>query len=190
MASGKFVLRTDTKQHHVLQKSAEKMSQSLNERCVQLISVGMCCENEVSREFAPFLIQLKDKYKDGLIGAVGFGSSIRGDYFASSDFDLALIFDNSIEIKRKLYSVLEPQLEEFNATLARSVEVSCVHLPQTPSGLWAELATDGLVLMDPKRRIEQSLRWMRHKIAAGEISRRSGPHGQGYWLIGTEKLYA
>ena len=65
-----------------------------------------------------------------------------------------------------------------------TVEPHFVHLPPTseaPSGLWAEVALDGVVLFERAWAVSAHLAAIRRQILAGRISRRMAG-GQSYWV--------
>ncbi|WP_420462559.1 hypothetical protein [Candidatus Palauibacter sp.] len=119
---------------------------------------------------------------ESLVGVVAFGSWTRGESRAASDFDVLLIAEECVPITRELYRRWdsEPALH----WRGHEVEPDFVHLPAegaVPSGMWAEVATDGVVLHERGPEVSERLAGIRGMISAGRISRRR-VHGQSYWV--------
>ena len=101
---------------------------------------------------------------------------------AASDFDVLLIAEECVPITRELYRRWdgEPALH----WRGHEVEPHFVHLPAegaVPSGMWAEVATDGIVLHERGPEVSERLAGIRGMISAGRIFRRR-VHGQSYWV--------
>lgn len=177
--SGRFVLRIDPGLHGALRAAARAASLSLNEYCARkLASPGSEPDSDVSAliERAARLLG------ESLVGVVAFGSWVRGESGAASDFDVLLIAEARLPITRELYGRWdrEPALH----WRGHEVEPHFVHLPPegaVPSGTWAEVATDGLVLHERGWSVSERLADIRRMISAGRISRRF-LHGQPYWV--------
>ncbi|WP_419933571.1 hypothetical protein [Candidatus Palauibacter sp.] len=119
---------------------------------------------------------------ESLVGVVAFGSWTRGESRAASDFDVLLIAEECVPITRELYRRWDskPALH----WRGHEVEPHFVHLPSegaVPSGMWAEVATDGIVLHERGLEVSERLAGIREMISAGRISRRR-VHGQSYWV--------
>ena len=119
---------------------------------------------------------------DSLLGVVVFGSVARGDHRNASDVDILAVADHRVPINRGLYRRWdgEPELRWDG----HRVEPHFVQLPAaaaTPSGLWAELALDGLVLFERGLAVSSWLTAVRRQIAEGRFRRRV-THGQPYWI--------
>ena len=147
-ASGRFVVRISPTLHAELRVAASTLGMSLNEHCAALLStsggVGFA---------APIVQRIIAKAKatlgDRLAGVVLFGSWARDDVATDSDIDVLLVARAGIPIVRSLYQKwdTEPLAWESHA-----VEPHIVALPETAevtSGLWAEVALDGIVIHDP-----------------------------------------
>jgi hypothetical protein len=118
---------------------------------------------------------------DSLLGVVAFGSWARGEAGARSDVDLLVVVERRVEIGRRLYQRWDEAPVSWNG---RRVEPHFVHLPERGahlSGLWAEVATDGVVLFDRGLVVSRLLVAYRHEIMAGRLVRRT-VHGQTYWV--------
>jgi hypothetical protein len=111
---------------------------------------------------------------------VVLGYWARGSAAAESDVDVLLVVDRSVQLERALYLRWDAQPIELDG---RRVEPHMTHLPATDgrlSGLWCELAMEGLVLYDRDLATSRYLASVRARIAAGEVTRRTA-HGQPYW---------
>ncbi|MDE2662406.1 MAG: toxin-antitoxin system HicB family antitoxin [Gemmatimonadota bacterium] len=177
--SGRFVLRIDPGLHGALRTAARDASLSLNEYCARkLASPGAAPDPEASGliERAARLLG------ESLVGVVAFGSWVRGESGAASDFDVLLIAEECLPITRELYGRWDREPALY--WRGHEVEPHFVHLPPegaVPSGTWAEVATDGLVLHERGWLVSERLADIRRMISAGRISRRL-LHGQPYWV--------
>ncbi|GAB4233122.1 MAG: hypothetical protein Kow00109_05730 [Acidobacteriota bacterium] len=118
---------------------------------------------------------------DDLLGVVLFGSWVRGEAGAESDLDVLLVLHPSFPLTRQLYRKWDQA--EVRAK-NRFVEVHFVHPPaerKRLSAFWAEVATDGLLLLDRGGRVSRALEEVRRRIAAGELVRRE-IGGRTYWV--------
>ena len=118
---------------------------------------------------------------EALIAVVAFGSWARGELADSSDIDILIVVDSQVPLTRSLYRLWD---EEPLGWEGHPVEPHFVHLPArdgVPSGLWAEVALDGIVLYQRDARLSQHLVGVRRLQAAGRMRRRTA-HGQPYWV--------
>ena len=119
---------------------------------------------------------------DSLVGVVAFGSWARGEESSTSDLDVLLIAGEGVPVSRALYRRWDagPGLS-WNG---HEVTPHFVRLPseEAPvSGLWAEVARDGLILFERDLVVSRRLASVRRRIARGELSlRRAG--GRRYWV--------
>jgi predicted nucleotidyltransferase len=116
-----------------------------------------------------------------LVGVVAFGSWARGQAADTSDIDLLVVVDPSFELTRSVYRRWDEQPPL--AVDGRPVESHIVRLPVSPSrvtGVWAEVAIDGIVLFERGLRLSSYLADVRRAIVAGRMARRV-VHGQPYW---------
>ena len=179
LPSGRFVLRIDPGLHGALRTAARAASMSLNEYCARkLASPGALLDSEA----ATLVERAARLLGESLVGVVAFGSGARGESGAASDFDVLLIADERVPVTRGLYGRWdrEPALH----WRGHEIEPHFVHLPPegaVPSGTWAEVATDGLVLHERGWSVSERLADIRRMISAGRISRRL-LHGQPYWV--------
>ena len=177
--SGRFVLRLDPVLHAELRREAAVRGISLNAHCVQRLAAAA----GVSPGFegaADTVRRATELMGESLIGIVVFGSWARGEPADTSDIDVLIVIDGDIPITRALYRRWD---EVPVAWSGRPVDPHFVHLPpqrRTPSGLWAEVAIDGIVLHDPRHRLFPRLAAVRRALAEGRLRRRT-VHGTGYW---------
>ena len=177
--SGRFVVRIDPSLHAALRARALTEGVSLNRYCARKLgspSSGLPqpASEAVGRAFSIL--------GGSLLGVVVFGSWARGEPSWESDLDILLIADDRLPISRGLYRQWDdrPELEWDG----HAVEPHFVHLPaegEMPSGLWAEVAMDGLVLFERGLAVSRSLAGFRRRILDERISHRV-VHGNSYWV--------
>ena len=177
--SGRFVLRLDPDLHAALRREAAIRGISLNAHCVQRLTApgGVLPGFEGAAETVRRATELMG---ESLVGIAVFGSWARGEAADTSDVDVLIVIDGDIPVTRDLYRRWD---EAPVAWDGRPVDPHFVHLlPQrrTPSGLWAEVAIDGIVLHDPHYRLFAQLAAVRRALAEGRLRRRT-VHGVGYW---------
>jgi len=175
--SGRFVLRIDPELHAVLRRSAASAGLSLNEYCATRLAsrhpVDAGPADEVLRRATTL-------FGDNLVGLVVFGSWARDELAEGSDVDLLVVLGGEIGIRRELYERWDNEPLTWSG---RSIEPHFAHLPDpagSVSGFWAEIAVDGIILVERNYEISRSLASVRRRIAAGEIVRR-WVHGHPYW---------
>ena len=177
--SGRFVLRIDPGLHGLLREAAHAAGTSLNEYCARkLASPGAWLDEEASE----IVERAASILGTSLIGVVAFGSWMRGEHDAASDFDVLLIAADDLPITRDLYR----RWDEAPGLSWQGCEVAphFVHLlpeGEVPSGLWAEVATDGMIVFERGLEVSRRLVEIRGRIANGDIVRHS-VHGQPYWV--------
>ena len=177
--SGRFVLRLDPCLHAELRREAETRGISLNAHCVQKLAApsGVWPGFEGAAETVRRAGELMG---ESLVGIVVFGSLARGEPADTSDIDVLIVIDGAIPITRGLYRRWDEAPVVWSG---RPVDPHFVYLPserRTPSGLWAEVAIDGIVLHDPRHRLFPLLAAVRRALAEGRLRRRT-VHGTGYW---------
>ena len=177
--SGRFVLRLDPDLHAELHRAAAVRGTSLNAYCAQRLAApgGVCPGFEDAADTIRCAGALMG---ESLIGVVVFGSWARGEPADTSDVDVLIVIDGDVPVTRALYRRWD---EAPVAWSGRPVDPHFVHLPsqrRTPSGLWAEVAIDGIVLHDPRHRLFPQLAAVRRALAEGRLRRRTA-HGAGYW---------
>lgn len=179
-ASGRFLLRLEPGLHAVLRTAAAAAGVSLNEHCARkLAAPGGGFDGQPGAEEA--VARAARAFGDALIGVVLFGSWARGEAGEGSDVDLLMVVDDRVPLTRELYREWDASPVAWDG---HEVEPAIVHLPaagETPSGFWAEVALDGIVLFARDRSLATHLSRVRRAIAAGRIVRREA-EGQVYWV--------
>lgn len=179
-ASGRFLLRLDPELHEALRTSADAEGVSLNTYCARRLAAP---PGIASGELAPAVARATQQFGVDLVAVVAYGSWARGEAGPDSDLDLLIVLKPGVAITRSLYREWD---EAPLTAYCLSVEPSMVGLPSPElpvTGLWAEVAVDGIVLFDPDLIVSRHLAAVRRRIASGEIIRRSGA-GQPYWVRG------
>ena len=179
LASGRFLLRVPPGLHAALQEAARVAGLSLNEFCVRRLATpgsGLALE-----EGAGTLVsRAADIAGAALIGVILYGSWMRGDATAASDVDALIVVDQSLALSRELYRAWDAAPVTWGAA---AVDPHFAHLPgDDPSGLWGEVALDGVVLFERGLRVSSLLVRVRRNIAAGRLIRHV-VHGQPYWTV-------
>ncbi|MEW5982992.1 MAG: toxin-antitoxin system HicB family antitoxin [Acidobacteriota bacterium] len=177
--SGRFLLRVDPALHAELKASAVDLGLSLNDYCSRKLALPV--DAAALAAGAPAVVrQAADLHGDDLLGVIVFGSWARGDADGSSDVDVLIVLDRRTPLARRLYREWDARPARWDG---RPVEVHLVHLPEpgrAPSGLWAEVALDGLVVYERGRQASETLGAVRRLIAEGRLVRRTS-QGQPYW---------
>ena len=175
-SSGRFVLRIDPGLHASLREAAREADMSLNEYCALKLALPSGSSADWAVEAvrrAAFI------FGSALVGVVAFGSWSRGEAATSSDIDLMIVVDESVEINRRLYRDWDDEPIYWNTHL---VEPHFAHLPASATGgIWAEIAVDGVILFERGLLLSKRLVNLRQDIADGRLVRRR-VHGQPYWV--------
>lgn len=178
--SGRFLLRVSPGLHGALRRAADEAGLSLNEYCARKLAAP---GGAVGGPAAEVVRRATEQFGDDLMGVLVFGSWARGDAGDTSDVDLLVVIDPEVTITRSLYAEWD-EADGAPTWEGRRLEVHFVRLPgidDTPTGLWAEAALDGLVLFDRGFELSRRLISIRRRIAAGDVRRRR-VHGQPYWV--------
>ena len=179
LPSGRFVIRIDPALHASLREGARAAGTSLNRYCARKLAAP----GGPMDPAAVAVMERADKVLGSLLtGVVAFGSWVRGEESAASDLDVLVIADARAAITRDLYRRWDagPRLEWDG----HRVEPHFVHLPpgHAPiSGLWAEVAMDGVVLYQRKYAVSRRLAGLRRRVLEGEVSLHRTA-GQSYWV--------
>ena len=177
--SGRFVLRIDPGLHGTLREAARSSATSLNEYCARkLAAPGVWLDEEATA----IVERAASILGEALVGVVAFGSWVRGEHDSTSDFDVLLIAADNLSVSRRLYRRWDdaPGL----SWQGLDVEPHFVHLlpeGEVPSGLWGEVATEGVILFERGFEVSTRLAEVRKRIADGDIVRRFA-EGQPYWV--------
>ncbi len=150
----------------------------MNEVCLRRLSVP---ESGSSGPAETAVTRADAVVGDALVGVVVFGSWARQEWGKDSDVDLLVIIEDGFEIDRGLYRTWD---EVPVSWTGHPLEAHFVHLPAPGSrlsGLWAEVAIDGVVLFERDLRVSRKLVEFRREIASGDVTRRVS-HGQPYWV--------
>jgi hypothetical protein len=177
-ASGRFVLRINPGLHAALRNSARAAGLSLNEFCARKLAFPGAMLSGPALDAVARATQVVG---DALLAVVAFGSWARREMSESSDVDLLVVLEREWKIDRSLYRSWDESPLLWNG---HPVEPHFVYLPepgQRLSGLWAEVAVEGLVLFDRDLVVSRRLADFRGEIAAGRV-RRGHAHGQSYWV--------
>jgi hypothetical protein len=177
-ASGRFVLRIDPGLHAALREAARAAGLSLNEYCARKLAAPTSTLRGPALDAVARAAAVAGK---ALQAVVAFGSWTRREMSEGSDVDLLVVLERDRKIDRELYRSWDRSPLHWNGHL---VEPHFVHLPEPGhrlSGLWAEVAVEGLVLFDRDLRVSKRLADFRGEIAAGRV-RRGRAHGQSYWV--------
>lgn len=178
LPSGRFVLRLDPRLHGTLRRAAAEAGLSLNEYCARALAGA---QPGVSGPGWETVERAAATVEAGLAGVVVYGSWARGEAARESDVDVLIVVDRSVPVARSLYGKWD---EEPVSWEGRRVEPHFVHLPPAgalPSGTWAEVAVDGIVLFDRDLKVSRYLVGLRRMIVEGALVRREA-HGQPYWV--------
>lgn len=176
--SGRFVLRIDPVLHAALREAARRAGVSLNDYCARKLALPAI---GVAVPAAAVVTRAASLLGDDLAGLVVFGSWARDELAEGSDVDVLVIVESRVPIRRGLYRAWDADPLTWDS---RPVEPHFVRLPEAGarvSALWAEVAIDGLVLIDRDLSVSRRLAEIRRRIAAGEIVRRRA-YGQPYWV--------
>lgn len=183
--SGRFLLRMTPSLQAVLRDQAERAGLSLNEYCARKLSApGVATVSPAVGAMGRAAAATGGR----VVSMVAFGSWARGTAREDSDVDLLIVVPPDVAIERELYRGWDAFGEAPDGASERwgghRVEPHFVHLPgpeDRVTGLWAEVALDGIVLFDPDLALTRHLIALRHRILAGAIVRRE-VHGHAYWV--------
>lgn len=176
--SGRFVLRMPPTLHAALQSAARASGLSLNAYCVrQLEAVGIGVTGD--EDATSLVAHARAVAGDSLSAIVLHGSWARGEATASSDVDALIVVDSRLVLSRALYRAWDAEPVTWRG---RRVDPHFAHPASEGefSGLWAEMALDGIVLFERDWKLSARLSRIRRAIAAGRLVRRV-VHGQPYW---------
>lgn len=176
--SGRFVLRLPPPLHGALQAAARACGLSLNEYCVRRLATAG--SGLAANEHAVAIVARATALAgNALVAVVVYGSWTRGEATPASDVDVLVVVEPRIAVTRALYRAWDEQTVAWHG---RPVDPHFVHLPtgRAVTGLWGEVAIDGVVLFERDWRLSAYLARVRRAIAEGRLVRRL-VHGQPYW---------
>lgn len=172
------MLRLDPQLHGLLRDDARAAGVSLNDWCCHTLAAP----GAAGLAPASIAVQaLRSRLRDDLTGVVLYGSFARGEFAVGSDIDLLVVLAAGVPITRSLYRQWEGAVPSWHG---REIDLHFVHLPTLAdpvSGSWAEAAVCGIVLFEKDLAVSRHLIEVRHRIAAGELRRRTA-QGQPYWI--------
>jgi len=178
LPSGRFVLRIDPRLHAALRDRASEAGASLNEYCARVLAFP---GDGIEGPAAEVVSQAVALVGTPLLGVAAFGSWARRELGQGSDVDLLIIVEEGFGIGRDLYRSWDESPVLWDG---HPVEPHFVHLPSAGtrlSGMWAEVAVDGVVLFERGFVLSRRLVEFRQVIASGRLLRRRS-HGQPYWV--------
>jgi len=179
--SGRFVLRIEPELHAALRRAAKDAGLSLNEYCARKLAAP---GTHSAAPFEEAIRQASTTFGKQLIGVVAYGSWARDELTDRSDVDLLVVLSPDLAITRELYRAWDAAPLHWGS---HPVEPHFVHMPDEDArvtGVWAEVATEGIVLFEREFEISRLLARIRRRILArGLIRRRS--QGQPYWVEAT-----
>ena len=176
--SGRFVLRMPPALHAALEAAARRSGLSLNAYCVRrLAAAGSGAGGD--EEATSLVARACAVAGDALSAVVLHGSWVRGEAASASDVDALIVVDSRLALNRALYRAWDAEPVTWRD---RRVDPHFVHPVGEGrfSGLWAEMALDGIVLFEREWKVSAYLARVRRAIAAGRLVRRL-VHGQPYW---------
>ena len=178
MSASQLLLRIDSELHAILRKDARKMKVSLNQLCSERLLFPHVL-NSLPNELQEGVLAGQKAAGANLVGMVLFGSWARGQQSDQSDIDLLIVLEADTKINRVRYT----KWQEHEENIGRC-EPHFVSLPKSLdhiSGLWAEIATDGIVLMDAQLKIQRFLSQVRRAVSEGKLLAKK-VHGHTYWI--------
>ncbi len=179
------MLRIDPRLHATLREAASRSGLSLNEYCARKLAGAGLGGTEPAWAAVE---RASSVVGNDLLGVVIYGSWARGEATERSDVDVLIVVDPGRPIVRDLYRLWDEEPVLWSDPGAgreqpRRVEPHFVHLPpigEVPSGTWAEVALDGVVILDPALVVSRRLVDLRRSIFDGDLVRHE-VHGQPYW---------
>ncbi len=178
--SSQLMLRIDSELHANLRKQAEEACKSINEYCRESLILPI---SATTRLYGGVLANLVSAFKENIEGLILYCSAVRGELFHDSDIDILVVLNNQEKISRKTYQRVEPQMIQIENRW-HEIEINFVHLPLDEKfdfGLWAEIATEGIVIWENGIGLSGFLAKIRRNISAGVFLRKE-VQGQPYWI--------
>lgn len=177
--SGRFVLRIDPGLHATLKKAAKAAGVSLNEYCARKLAAAPRSLDDPAAAAA--VEHAASLFGEALMGVVLFGSWARDELFTGSDVDILVVIDDRVRITRDLYRHWDKSPLSWGGRVVEPHFVHATAADRRVTGLWAEVAVDGVVLFDRGYELSRQLTRLRRDIVAGRIVCRR-VHGQTYWV--------
>jgi predicted nucleotidyltransferase len=176
-ASGRFLLRLEPGVHAALRAAAAGAGVSLNEYCARKLASPWVDPFSAA---VPGVERAMEVMGQTLVGVVAFGSWARGDWVVESDVDVLIVVDAGTSVVRDLYRRWDERPVRWEG---HAVEPHFARLPDPgrPTGLWSEVAVEGVVLYDRAMIVTRRLVELRREILEGRMVRRR-VQGQPYWV--------
>ncbi|MCC7417567.1 MAG: nucleotidyltransferase domain-containing protein [Acidobacteria bacterium] len=174
-----FLLRLPQGLHASLQRAARAAGLSLNEYCLRRLSAPGTALS-VDPRAAAVVARAADLFGEALVAVAIYGSWARGEAGAGSDVDALIVVEPSFALTRELYRAWDRTPISWDEA---PVDPHFVHAPDkasAASGLWGEVAVEGIVVFERDLRMSSALVQARRAIAGGRLVRRE-VHGQSYW---------
>lgn len=172
-------MRIDPGLHASLRQAARAAGMSLNDYCARKLAAPSGGSIALDGG-AAVVARAAQVCGTALVGVVLYGSWARREAGDGSDVDVLVALESGLLPSRELYRSWD---EGEVLWEGRRVEPHFVRLPdlgEPTSGLWAEVAVDGVVLFERELEVSRHLRRVRAEVAAGRLVRRFS-HGQPYW---------
>lgn len=179
-ASGRFVLRISAALHAALRRDAAARGLSLNEHCARKLAEP-AGDVFPDPELQAVVTRSRRLFEHSLAGVLVHGSWARGEEQDGSDVDVLIVVDDGVSIDRETYRLWDAAGEL--AVDGHPVEVHFARPlseAEAVTPLWAEIATDGIVVFERDHAVSRFLSRIRGQIASGRLVRRI-VHGQPYW---------
>jgi predicted nucleotidyltransferase len=176
--SGRFLLRIDPALHATLREAARASSLSLNAYCARkLAAPGL----GVAGPAVDAVGRAAEIVGEDLLGVVAFGSWARAEMTSLSDIDLLMVLEPDVPVSRELYRAWDERPLDWHGHAVEPHFVNLIDPGARLSSVWAEVATEGIVLFERDFAVSRRLVWIRRQIAEGRIVRRR-THGHPYWV--------
>jgi len=178
LPSGRFLLRLPRALHAALRRAAREAGLSLNDYCARRLAAPVPSSGHA--DLAAVVDRASDLLGPSLVGIVAYGSWARGEPTDHSDVDLLVVVDAEFPLTRQAYRAWDAQPLTVDG---RPAEVHLVRLPGPSAqvtGIWAEAAIDGHVVVERGFVLSTRLASVRRALLGGRLQRRS-VHGQPYW---------
>ena len=175
--SGRFVLRIEPELHAALRRAAADAGLSLNAYCARKLAAP---GNRPAGPFDEAVRRASATFGRQLVGVVAYGSWARDELTETSDVDLLVVISPDLAITRELYRAWDADPLHWSS---HPVEPHFVHAPDDArvTGVWAEVATEGIVLFERGFELSRLLARIRRRILAQHFLRHRA-QGQPYWV--------
>ncbi len=179
------MLRVQPDLHRTLKSAALRAHVSLNHFCESVLQNSISPTIQRNPELSGLSRAISLEYSDReMEGIVLFGSAARGELTESSDIDLLIVTNLSVE--RELYKRwdLSKPIQKEITQERHPVNPQFVQMPKSLDqcgSLWLEAATEGRILLDPRGEIHRRFVEIRKAVLEGQFARAMS-HGHPYWI--------